>query len=118
MENSGNIIPAQFQELCRAICAIVHANIDEDGFFYQSVIKTRMPAFRRSAFSDNGVKCELNQGNVNIKVFVNAMLGEHSIYHNAKELQRRIAEEIILYTSFLPKKIDVIITGVKGKKTQ
>ncbi|MBT2678441.1 hypothetical protein J7E38_05470 [Bacillus sp. ISL-35] len=118
MKNSGNVIPVQLRELCRAICAIVHANINEDAFFHQSELKTRIPVFRKSAFSDNGVRCELEQGNVNIKVFVNAMLGEHSIYHNAMDLQRRIAEEIILYTSFLPKKIDVIITGVKAKKTQ
>jgi uncharacterized alkaline shock family protein YloU len=118
MKNSESIIPVQYRELCRAICAIAHANVNEDVFFHQSELQTRIPVFRRTAFSDNGVRCDLDQGNVNIKVFVIAMLGEHSIYHNALELQKRIAEEIILYTSILPKKIDVIVTGVKAKKTQ
>jgi uncharacterized alkaline shock family protein YloU len=118
MKNSGNVIPVHFKELCRAICAIVHANINDNQFFYQSVTKTKIPALRKFSFADNGVICELDQERVKIKLFVKTKIGEHSIYHNAVELQRRIAEEIFLFTSLLPEEIDVIITGINVKKTQ
>lgn len=116
MKTSENILPAQFGDVSRAIFAIVHANIHETGWQQHSAIQ--IPVFRKGAFSDKGVSCELEQGKVTIKVFVQAMLGEQSVYHSAMELQRCIAEEIILYTSLLPRKIDVIVTGVKAKKTQ
>ncbi|WP_079508315.1 hypothetical protein [Mesobacillus jeotgali] len=118
MKNSREAIPVHFKELCRAICAIVHANINDNRFFYQSVTKSRIPALRKFSFADNGVICELDEENVKIKLFVTTIVGEHSIYHNAMELQHRIAEEILLFTSLLPEEIDVIITGIKVKKTQ
>ncbi|MBT2686337.1 hypothetical protein [Bacillus sp. ISL-37] len=118
MKKSGKIMPQQNREVCRAVCAIVHANINENVFFQQSGAKTRISRLRRNAFADNGVIVELDQGYVKIKVYVDTVVGEYSILLNATELQKNIEEEIVLLTSFLPKEIDVIITGINVKKTQ
>jgi uncharacterized alkaline shock family protein YloU len=118
MEKSGNIMPQQNREVCRAVCAIVHANINENVFFQQSGFKPRISGLgRRNSFADNGVIVELDQGYVKIKVYVDTIVGEYSILLNATELQKNVEEEIVLLTSFFPKEIDVIITGIKVKKT-
>lgn len=118
MKKSGKMMPQQYREVCRAVCAIVHANINENGFFKQSGIKNRISRLRRNAFADNGVIVDFDQGSVKVKVYVDTIVGEHSIFINAMELQKTIEEEIVLLTSILPKKIDVIITGIYVKKTQ
>lgn len=107
----------QNREVCRAVCAIVNANINESGFFQQSGLKTRISGLRRNSFADNGVIVELDQGYVKIKVYVDTIVGEYSILLNARELQKNIEEEIVQLTSILPKEIDVIITGINVKKT-
>jgi uncharacterized alkaline shock family protein YloU len=117
MKKPGKIMPQQNRDVCRAICAIVHANINENLNFQQSGSKTRISRLRRNAFTDNGVIVELDQGCLKIKVYVETIVGEYSILLNATELQKNIEEEIVLLTSFLPKEIDVIITGIKVKKT-
>lgn len=118
MEQSKKFMPPQCREVCRAVCAIVHANIDENRFFYQSKLKHRRSRLRKNAFADQGVVVELDQGNVKIKAYVDTMVGENSILLAAMDLQKNIHEEIELLTSILPKKIDVIITGLNVKKTQ
>ena len=111
-------MPQQNREVCRVVCAIVHANINENVFFQQSGFIPRISGLRRrNAFADNGVIVELDQGYVKIKVYVDTIIGEYSILLNATEFQKNIEEEIVLLTSFLPKEIDVIITGIKVKKT-
>ena len=117
MKKSGKTMPQQNREVCRAVCAIVHANINENVFFQQSGFKTRISRLRKNVFADNGVMVELDQGYVKIKVYVDTIVGECSILLNATELQKNIEEEIVLLTSFLPKEIDVIITGINVKKT-
>ncbi|MBS8263326.1 hypothetical protein DYI25_02600 [Mesobacillus boroniphilus] len=118
MKKSGKIMPQQYREVCRAVCAIVNANINENRTFQQSRLKNRISRLRRNSFADNGVIVELDQGYVKIKVYVDTIVGEYSILFNAIELQKNIEEEIVLFTSILPKKIDVIITGIHVKKTQ
>lgn len=118
MKKSGEIMPQQYREVCRAVCAIVHANINENRFFQQSESKNKISRLRRNSFADNGVIVELDQGYVIIKIYVDAMVGEYSILFNAIEFQKNIEEEIVLFTSILPKEIDVIITGINVKKTQ
>lgn len=110
-------MPPQYREVCSAVCAIVHANINENCFFQQSGSKTRI-RLRKNSFVDNGVIVEFDQGYVKIKVYVDTMVGDYSILLNAIELQKNIEEEIVLLTSILPKKIDVNITGINVKKTQ
>ncbi|WLR53613.1 hypothetical protein LC048_13885 [Mesobacillus subterraneus] len=118
MKKSGDVMPQQIREVCRAVCAIVHANINENVFFQLSRYKTRISRLRRrNAFADNGVMVEFDRGYVKIKVFVDICIGEYSILENATELQKNIEEEIVLFTSFLPKAIDVIISGINVKKT-
>jgi uncharacterized alkaline shock family protein YloU len=118
MKESRIIMPPQYREVCRAVCAIVHANINENHFFYQSKLKNRISRLRRNSFADNGVIVELDQGDVKIKVYVDTVVGNYSILYTAMELQKNIEEEIVLLTSILPKKIDVIIMGLNIKKTQ
>jgi uncharacterized alkaline shock family protein YloU len=115
---SGKIMASQYREVCRAVCAIVHANINENCFFQQSSLRTRIAVLKRYSFKDNGVIVELDQGYVKIKVYVDTMIGEYSIILRAVELQKSIAEEIVLLTSIQPKEVDVIITGINIKKTQ
>jgi uncharacterized alkaline shock family protein YloU len=115
---SGKIMASQYREVCRAVCAIVHANINENCFFQQSSLRTRIAVLKRYSFKDNGVIVELDQGYVKIKVYVDTMIGEYSIVLRAVELQKSIAEEIVLLTSIQPKEVDVIITGINIKKTQ
>jgi hypothetical protein len=111
-------MPSYLREVCSAVCAIVHANINECCFLKQSVSskRTRIPSFRKQSFSDNGVIVELDQGMINIKIHVSAMVSELPIIQNVFVLQRSIAEEILLLTSFNPKRIDFIITGIHDMK--
>lgn len=111
-------MPLQFREVCRAVCAIVHANINDSPFFHQSKVKARISRLRRNSFADNGVIVDLDQGIVKIKVYVDTMIGEYSILLAAMELQKNIEEEVVLLTSIIPKKVDIFITGLNVKKTQ
>ena len=111
-------MPPQTREVCRAICAIVHANINDSPFFHQSKVKTRISRLRRNSFSDNGVIVELDQGIVKIKAYVDTTVGEYPILLAAMKLQKNIEEEIVLLTSIMPTKIDIFITGLNVKKTQ
>lgn len=117
MDISGNIQAHHSSELCRAVCAIVHANINENRFFQQSGIKMGIPPISKYSFTDNGVRVELDRNDVKIRIHVNVSVGESSICQNAAELQRAITEEVVLLTSIAPKEIDVIITGINVKKT-
>ena len=117
MDQSGKIMPQQYREVCRAVCAIVHANINENCFFQQSRLKNRISSIRKHSFADNGVIVEIDQGYVKVKVYVDTFTGEYSILLNAIELQKNIEEEIVLLTSILPKQIDVSITDIAVKKT-
>ncbi|MDQ0414847.1 hypothetical protein [Mesobacillus stamsii] len=72
MKTSENILPAPFDDVSRAICTIVHANIHETGWLQHSAIQ--IPVFRKGSFSAKGVSCELEQGKVTIKVFVHAIV--------------------------------------------
>lgn len=118
MQEPRRFMSLQYREVCRAVCAIVHANIDESRYFHQSKLN-RISRLRKNSFADHGVVVELDQGNVKIKIHVTTMIGNYSILLTAMELQKNIKEEIVLMTSILPKKIDVIITGlINVKKTQ
>jgi hypothetical protein len=114
MKNTRIIMPSHLREVCSAVCAIVHANINENSLFKQSVSRkrTRISSLRKQSFSDNGVIVELDQGMINVKIHVSAMVSELPIIQNVLVLQRSIAEEILLLTSFNPKRIDFIITGI------
>ncbi|NKE05404.1 MULTISPECIES: hypothetical protein [Mesobacillus] len=118
MKESRKVMPLEYREVCRAVCAIVHANINDSPFFHQSKVKARISRLRRNSFADNGVFVELDQGIVKIKVYVDTIAGENPILLNAMVLQKNIEEEIVLLTSIMPKKIDIFITGLNIKKTQ
>jgi uncharacterized alkaline shock family protein YloU len=118
MKESRKIMPLQYREVCRAVCAIVHANINDSPFFHQAKVKARISRLQRNSFADNGVIVNLDQGIVKIKVYVETTVGEYSILFNAMELQKNIEQEIMLLTSIIPRKIDVVITGLNVKKTQ
>lgn len=118
MKRPGKIMPQQYREVCRAVCAIVNVNINENRYFQQSGVKNRVSRLRRNSFTDNGVVVEIDKGYVKIRVYVNAMIGEYSILFNAIELQKNIEEEMILLTSISPKGIDIIINQLNAKKTQ
>jgi uncharacterized alkaline shock family protein YloU len=116
MKNSDNNIPPFIREVCSAVCAIVHANIDETRLFKQSRARkiTRISPIKKQGFSDNGVIVEFNCGLIYIKIHVSARIGETSIYKNATNLQYKVMEDILFFTSYQAKKVDVIITDIHG----
>lgn len=116
MKNSNNNISPFIREVCSAACAIVHANIDETEMFEQSRApkKNRISHIRKRSFSDNGVIVELAHGVIYIKMYVSARISETSIYKNAKSLQYKVMEDILLLTTYQARKVDIIITGIHG----
>ncbi|RSD28144.1 hypothetical protein [Mesobacillus subterraneus] len=122
MKNSRKIMPPHYREVCRAVCAIVHANLDEDRFFQPSRAWKRSSFFsaRGFSFSDHGVIVGIEQDLLNVKIYATALTGDFPLYQTAFLLQERIAEEIRLLTSIFPNKIDIVITSVRTmqKKTQ
>jgi uncharacterized alkaline shock family protein YloU len=115
MKTTKNIMPPFLREVCSAVCAIVHANINESHYFKQSGFKkrTRLSSkLRKNVFSDHGVIVEIEQDIINVKIYVSVRINESTIFHNALELQHKITEEILLLTSFKVQRVDIIITGI------
>ncbi|MEH7882905.1 hypothetical protein V7654_01150 [Bacillus sp. JJ1609] len=115
MKNTKNIMPPFLREVCSAVCAIVHANINESQYFKQSGFKkrTRLSSkLRKNVLSDHGVIVEIEQEIINVKIYVSARIGASTIFHDALELQHKITEEILLLTSFKVQRVDIIITGI------
>jgi uncharacterized alkaline shock family protein YloU len=116
MKNAKYTMPPSVREVCSAVCAIVHANIIESGYFKQSRSKkrTKLTSIKKDFFSDHGVDVEVHQGMINIKIYVSALIGQIPIYDHARDLQKNIAEEVMLLTSFQVRKIDVIIKSLRS----
>lgn len=115
MKNTKNIMPPFLREVCSAVCAIVHANINESHYFKQSVFKkrTRLSSkLRKNVFSDHGVIVEIDEEMIHVKIHVSVLIGPSTIFQNALELQDKITDEILLLTSFKTKHVDIIITGL------
>lgn len=114
MNNSRNNMPASSKDVCSAVCAIVHANIIENGQFKQkrSMKRTRFTSIKKDVFSDHGVEVEVYKGMINIKVHVSALIDQASILEKAKELQENIFEEVTMLTSFQVRKIDILIKSL------
>ena len=115
MKNTKNIMPPFLREVCSAVCAIVHANINESFYFKQSGFKKRIrlsSKLRKNVFSDHGVIVEIDQDMIKVKIRVSVMVGESTIFQNALDLQQKITEEILLLTSFKTQRVDIIITGI------
>lgn len=115
MKNTKNIMPPFLREVCSAVCAIVHANINDCHYFKQSGFKKRTSIsskLRKNVLSDHGVIVEIDQEIINVKIHVSVRVSELSVFHNALELQNKIMEEILLLTSFKVQRVDIIITGI------
>lgn len=115
MKNAKNIMPPFLREVCSAICAIVHANINENQFFKQSGFnkRTRISSkLKRNIFSDHGVIVEVDQDMIKVRVYISTRVGTAALIGKAIELQQKITEDILLLTSFKIRQVDIVITGI------
>lgn len=114
MENSSKENPPFLKEACSAVCAVVHANINDSRSFIQSGSrkKPNISSLGKQCFSDNGVIVEHDQGMITITLHVNVKAGHSSIYKRAIELQESIMDEVFLLTSFKIKKVNILITSI------
>lgn len=114
MNQEKPVIPPLFRALSSAVCAIVHASIDEFSCF--SAASTSKIAFISSlgkqVYSDQCVIVEHDQGRIIIRVQVNAQSGSQAILTNALELQRKISEDVYTLTRFKVEKVHIAVTRI------
>lgn len=114
MNQEKPVIPPLFRAVGSAICAIVHASIDEFSCFAASSTNKMafISALGKQIYSDQGVTVESDQGRITVRVQVSVKTGSQAILNNSMKLQRKISEEVYALTRFKVENVHMAITGI------
>ncbi|WP_210363694.1 hypothetical protein [Bacillus sp. REN3] len=102
------------REVCMALCAIIHAAIDESSFFTQAAEGNRrkLQFPRKYCFSDGGVMIGMEDGKITAKVHIGMEVGSLSIHKTVLGLQKRIFHDAALLTGHVIGKVDVFVANI------